>query len=455
MTRRVLVLLFAGGAVACSSHAPATPPEDPPAVHPPERAPSDAASSPITQAAWAPDCRAFEIEDPPSDTPTPTADELDALLRRMWVPGHMHVGVHGAREIERAEWRERFRAVHRELSIHATGSRSGIERAFEANPGGGLFSMLPFLVLEDFPELLRDGDHLATPELTTHYRRVAALVYCRALTSDDPDVRITALRRSVWDMELELDPTEPLGLGPIVARLLEAPDRATRFAALGRLCGFDVPPSDARTVVALQALLREPEPIGFGEMRPDGCVTWLLRRMATDESVAALVENVFADPRGERDGACALAGIYEPRHAALVRDSYRRVGPGYSFVHVGPANYAAPLLSQFELLDVVRDDLRSDDGDLVDRGIRFAAHLRPADAIVLLREASRRTDFPDPPPGEHADWGNHEGLRNEARDALAHARRMSEVPTRDRCAGWPCGIPTYGRTDYPECQTMR
>lgn len=418
--------------------------------------PAPPASVERAHAAWGPDCAVFDAVAPvPGETIVPSEDKIRATLRAMFVPSAPHRGVAGSSDEERAAWRARFRTAYRDFAIYARGAPSGIERALEVQPSGALVSLLPFLALDEFPEVLRGGDRLDEPELAAEYRGAIARAYCRELTRDDASVRLRALRRSSHDAELRHDPLERYGLGPVLARLLEAPDRATRLAALDRLCAFDVPPGDARTVAALEALVREPTPPSLDELSPGPCVTWLFARIASEQTVSLLIDHVFAAPHTIIEARCALESVIEPRHHDAVRASYRRAAPGISFAHIGPAVYASPLLSELGLTDVVRDDLRSTDGDLVYRGIRFAARLAPGDAVSLLEELTLRTDLPDPPTGERRDWYNHVGLANEARDALAYARRrVGEPQASDRCRGWACRVTTYGLTNWPGCAEL-
>jgi hypothetical protein len=411
----------------------------------------------LKHASWAPDCAAFQRARGRGDTIGPTEDAIRDTLASISPPTRPHDGVFGSTDEERAAWRARFRSAFRAFAIHARGEPSGIERAFEQRPTGLLFTLLSFLALDEFPAPLRGDDTLGEPAIVAEYRAAIARTYCRALTTDEAVVRLGAMRRSGHDDPLQLDPFERYGLGPVLARLLEAPDRETRLAALDRLCGFHAPPTDSRTVAALNALVREPAPQSLDVMPPNGCVAWLLASTGTDEGLSALIDQVFTK-HGSDDARCALARRIRPRHAKLVRAAYRRAPAGYSFQHVSPPTYAAPILSTLGLTDVVRDDLRSSDGDRVYRGVTFAAWLAPRDGIPLLEEVVARTDLPDAPPGEHRDWGGKKGLENAARDTLEFVRGRErttspEGPVPLGCEMWACNVNTHGLTRWPACRS--
>lgn len=380
-----------------------------------------------------------------------TADELaeaEAALRLPSPPPHL--GLDATSPEERSDYRARFRAVLTRLAPFAEGSPSGLDMTWDhPERREALARVLRYLVLDDFPALLADDEHLEAPELVTAYRAAAARIFRRAIASSDVTERLAVLgQRSSYDEALRLDPFERLDLRDEVSTALGASDVETQQAAIDRLCAFEAPPTDDATVDRLRAFL-DAETDRFGLAAR--CANWTLSRIATDRAVAVLLDQVFTESRSNQDAQCALDRVVEARHAPLVASAYARANPGYVSPHVTFVNVAAPFLARLELTHLVRDDLASDDGDRVYRGIHWAARLPPRQGRPLLRTFLTRTDIPD--PGGHHDWGNAEGLRNSAGYGLEWLDMVEPSWARrpDRCWNWACTVPTYGLTPSSSC----
>lgn len=223
-----------------------------------------------------------------------------------------------------------------------------------------------------------------------------------------------------------------------------------RRASLAVSFRFASPPSDDATVDRLRAFLYTPPPRSDRDMLSMRCANWILTRIGSEHAVAVLVDEMFAEPMNTFDAMCALDMIVEPRHAALIRSSYARAAAGIIVPHVTFVNYAAPFLTRFDLLDLVRDDLASDDAERVYRGLQFAARLPGSDGEPMLTTYLARRDVPD--PVDHPEWGGVEGLRNVARYSLEHARALLHVGARPTgCSTWACQVPTHPPRSWSGC----
>lgn len=389
---------------------------------------------------------------PPPGGRALTADELAEAQTAFWPPsGAPHGGLGSAPPADRLAYRARFRAMFSRLAPFAEGSPSGLEMTWDdPERRHALAGVMAYLALDDFPALLRDDEHLGAPEAVAAFRTAVARILRRALTSADVDERLAVLaHRSVFDAELRLDPFERLGLGEEVSAAVAATDRETQEAAIDRLCAFEVPPADDATVDGLRAFLFSDAPRSDRSDLMARCANWILSHIATDRAVAVLIDELFVDPRHTDDAECAFDRVVEIRHRPLVRSAYLRAEAGYVSPHITFVNYAAPFLARLELIDVVREDLESDDAERVNRGLHWAARLPSGDARRLLNAFLLRSDVPDP-PGPH-DWGSAEGLRNSARYGLEWVDAHEEPRNASRCRQWACAVPTYGLTPYPSC----